>query len=152
MLGVGINLWRTSLIGGGVIVDDRVITSFSVTAPATATAGVPANVTVRALDQHGALYSGYAGTVHFTSTDGAAILPADATLNAFGFGIFPVAFHTIGNQTVTVADVAVPAATGTSAAVAVSAGVPTGTYLQLSGASGYLWLSSSTSRIKLSGT
>ncbi len=57
-----------------------VATHFSVVAPASTTAGARINVTVTALDAYGNVDTGYAGTVHFTSTDAAATLPADATL------------------------------------------------------------------------
>ena len=47
--------------------------------PASATAGTAFNFTVTALDQFNNTATGYTGTVHFTSTDGQAVLPADAT-------------------------------------------------------------------------
>ena len=63
-------------------------THFSVSAPASATAGTSFNVTVTALDSSNATATGYAGTVQFTSTDGAATLPANSTLTN-GVGTFP---------------------------------------------------------------
>ena len=50
---------------------------FSVTAPATATSGTAFSITVKALDASGNVVTGYAGTVHFTSTNTNAALPAD---------------------------------------------------------------------------
>jgi hypothetical protein len=55
-------------------------THFSVSAPAVATAGTPFVFTVTALDGANTTDTAYAGTVHFTSSDGAATLPADVTL------------------------------------------------------------------------
>jgi subtilase family serine protease len=96
-------------------------THFSVTAPSGATAGTPVNVTVTALDVNGNPATGYTGTVHFTSSDTAAILPADYTFTLSDAGIhtFAVTFKTTGTQTVTVTDKAASSVTG-SASVSVS--------------------------------
>ena len=55
-------------------------TDFAVSAPASATAGTAFAFTVTALDQFNNTATSYAGTVHFTSSDGAATLPANSTL------------------------------------------------------------------------
>src|SRR5207248_1377319 len=60
---------------------------FAVTAPAGATAGTPFSFTVTARDPFGNTDTGYAGTVHFTSTDGAATMPGNTTLTN-GSGTF----------------------------------------------------------------
>jgi hypothetical protein len=96
-----------------------VLTRFSVTAPATASTGAAITVTVTALDQFGATFPGYAGTVHFTSTDGAAALPANSTLTA-GVGTFPATLNTAGNQTITATDTVTTSITGTSGVIAAS--------------------------------
>src|ERR1700675_315665 len=58
-----------------------VATHFSVTpASNTATAGTAFNFTVTALDASNAAVPAYSGTVHFTSSDGQAGLPADSSL------------------------------------------------------------------------
>ena len=49
-------------------------------APAAVTAGTAFNFTVTALDSANSTATGYTGTVHFTTSDGQAVLPADATL------------------------------------------------------------------------
>ncbi len=46
-------------------------------APAGSTAGAAFTVTVTALDINGNKDTGYTGTVHFTSSDSSAVLPAD---------------------------------------------------------------------------
>jgi hypothetical protein len=92
---------------------------FTVTAPATATTSAPVNVTVQALDASNFPTSNYAGTVHFTSTDGAAILPANSTLSG-GVGTFPVSFKTAGTFTVTATDTVTGTINGTSGNVTVS--------------------------------
>jgi streptogramin lyase len=89
-------------------------THFVLTAPATATAGVAFTVTVVAEDAYGNTATGYIGTVHFTSTDPAATLPANYTFTAASAGkhSFSVTLRTTGKQTVTVEDVADPAIDG----------------------------------------
>ena len=79
--------------------------------------GSPLGFTVTARDLFGNVATGYAGTVHFQSSDGTAVLPPDATLTA-GVGVFNVNFNASGNQTVTVTDLSNPI-TGFSALVAV---------------------------------
>ena len=56
------------------------LASFTVTAPASATAGTAFTVTVTAKNGSNATITGYVGTVHFTSSDpGSPVLPADYT-------------------------------------------------------------------------
>ena len=50
-------------------------------------AGVAHSVTVKALDTWGNVATGYTGTIHFTSSDSAAVLPADYTFTAADKGI-----------------------------------------------------------------
>ena len=99
-------------------------THFSVTAPATATAGTAVSFTITALDASNATSSGYSGTVHFTSTDAAATLPANAVISN-GTGTFSATLGTAGNQTITATDTLTASITGTSAAIAVSPGAVT---------------------------
>src|SRR5204862_4585063 len=61
---------------------------------------------------------GYSGTVHFTSSDGQAVLPGNATLTS-GTGTFSAILRTTGNQTLTATDAATPTITGTSNAIKV---------------------------------
>jgi hypothetical protein len=44
--------------------------------------GTAHSVTVKALDAYGNVATGYVGTIHFTSSDGAAVLPGDYTFLA----------------------------------------------------------------------
>jgi beta-lactamase superfamily II metal-dependent hydrolase/DNA/RNA endonuclease YhcR with UshA esterase domain len=77
-------------------------THFSLTAPASATVGVPFNVTVTALDAANAPVTGYAGTVHFTSSNGATV-PADYTFvpGDNGSHVFSFTLNAGGAQTLT---------------------------------------------------
>ncbi len=89
-----------------------VATHFSVSAPSSATAGTSFSVTVTALSSSNATATGYTGTVHFTSGDGAAVLPANDTL-ANGVGTFSVTLKTAGTQSVIATDTATSSITGT---------------------------------------
>jgi hypothetical protein len=66
-----------------------------------------------ALAQFNNVATGYTGTVHFTSSDAMAILPADSTLTA-GTGTFDATLKTVGNQTLTATDTANASITGTA--------------------------------------
>jgi len=99
-------------------------THFRVAAPANATAGTPIDVTVTALDASNNIVVGYTRTVHLTSSDGAAVLPGDATLTD-GIATFAVTLRTAGNQTVSAADAGTGTVTGTSGVINTSAAVAT---------------------------
>lgn len=77
--------------------------SFEVTAPPSVAAQTPFDITVTARDAHGNVATSYSGTVHFTSSDPAATLPADSTLVA-GVKRFSVTLRSTGTQTITAAD------------------------------------------------
>ena len=98
-------------------------TAFVLTAPATATAGTPFDAAVQAVDPFGQTAVGYTGTVHFSSSDGQAVLSsdygytnADAGTHTFTNG---VTLKTAGNQTVTGTDIVTASITG-SASVSVN--------------------------------
>jgi hypothetical protein len=85
--------------------------------PAIATAF---NFTVNALDESNALVSNYAGTVHFTSSDGLAVLPPDSKLTN-GAGIFPATLKTPGTQFITATDTVTASVFGTSNSINITA-------------------------------
>jgi hypothetical protein len=99
----------------GITVNQGVVSQLAITAPSSATAGSVFTVSVTAQDQSGGTVPGYSGTVHFTSTDPAAVLPADYTFVAADTGthIFNVILKTAGSQTVTVTDTAQASITAT---------------------------------------
>src|SRR5262245_63239023 len=72
------------------------------------TAGMARSVTVSAFDVAGNPDPTYTGTVHFTSSDYQADLPADYTFTAADHGTytFSVTLKTAGDQSLTVADYA----------------------------------------------
>jgi hypothetical protein len=77
-------------------------------------AGAAHSVTVAAKDAGGATYAGYRGTVHFTSTDPAAVLPANYTFTAADAGIhtFSITLNTAGDQGVRARDTVTSSITG----------------------------------------
>jgi hypothetical protein len=97
---------------------------FAVSAPATVTTGTAFSFTVTAQDQFNNTVTGYAGTVHFTSTDGSATLAADSTLTN-GVGTFGATMRTPGIRTITATD-AGASVTGTSNGINVQSPVVTG--------------------------
>lgn len=98
----------------GTVVVESPATHYTVTAPANATTGVPFSVTVAALDAFNQTVTAYRGTVHFTSSDGSAVLPADYTYTAADAGshTFSVTLQSAGAQTVTATDAANGSITG----------------------------------------
>ncbi len=93
--------------------------------PSAASAGQVMQVIVAALDVYGNAATGYTGSVHFSSSDAQASLPADATYTAGagGAGFFFITLKTAGVQSLTVADTANPGFTFT-AGLSVVPGAP----------------------------
>jgi hypothetical protein len=85
-----------------------VATHFSIAAPASATAGSAFGVTVTALDAFNNTASLYIGIIHFTSSDGAAVLPADYTFTVTDAGVHTftnaITLKTAGTKSVTATD------------------------------------------------
>src|SRR5207245_9051863 len=83
-----------------------VTAQFKLVAPSSATHGAPFNLTITAQDKYGNTTPSYSGTVHFTSSDSAAVLPANYTFVSTDNGVrtFSVILNTVGIQTVTATD------------------------------------------------
>lgn len=98
-------------------------THFAVTFPPSATPGVAFSFTVTALDSSNNVFTTYLGTVHFSSSDPQAALPANYTFipSDSGTHTFSGTLQTSGNQTITVTDTSNMSVTGTSSTIAVSA-------------------------------
>jgi hypothetical protein len=82
--------------------------------------GVSGIVTVNAFDQFDNAATGYAGTVHITSSDSSATLPANGALSG-GVGSFSVTLRTLGTQSVTATDTVTASITGSQAGIIVAA-------------------------------
>ena len=92
-------------------------------APDPTTAGIDADVTVTAKDAFGNMATGYTGTVHFTSSDGQAVLPGNYTFTAGDAGrphLRAVTLKTAGTQTITATDTVTGPITGTGQRSAVT--------------------------------
>jgi hypothetical protein len=74
--------------------------------PVTVSAGTSFNFTLTAQNPSGGTNTGYLGTVHFTSSDGSATLPADYTFTSTdkGVKVFSATLVTSPTQTITATD------------------------------------------------
>jgi hypothetical protein len=106
----------------------NVINNFSFTnVPTQVTAGTPSTFSVTARNDANVVMTGYAGTVHFSSSDPGSALPADYTFLSTDQGTrqFSATLETAGNQTITVTQVAGGAPTATTPAISVASSAPT---------------------------
>jgi hypothetical protein len=92
--------------------------------PVSTSAGFFQSLTLTALDAYGNIAGGYAGTVHFTSSDVQAILPADYTFSAGDNGVhtFSAALGTVGTQSLAVTDTVTTTLTASQTGITVVAG------------------------------
>jgi hypothetical protein len=94
-------------------------THFLVTAPSAVTLGTVFKFTVKARDASNNLVTSYSGTVHFTSTDKKAVLPANSKLSS-GTGTFSAKLETAGMHTIRVTDTLTSSITGISTEIRVN--------------------------------
>ncbi len=102
---------------------NTLVTHLGVSAPNSSTAGGTFSITVSALNSSNATIAGYTGTVHFSSSDVAAGLPANYTFTAADAGVHTftgLVLKTAGSDSVTAADTATSTING-SATIVVSA-------------------------------
>jgi len=91
--------------------------------PSSATAGVANSLTVTVKDAYGNVVTGYRGTVHFTSSDSAATLPANYTFIAGDAGahVFSATLKTVSaSASITATDTVTSSITGTESPIAVT--------------------------------
>jgi hypothetical protein len=90
--------------------------------PSVITAGNAGSFTVTALNADGTTDTSYTGTVHFTSSDSMAGLPADYSFTAADAGThtFSATFKTAGTQSITATDTASTSITGTDGGITVN--------------------------------
>ena len=81
-------------------------THFQATAPASTPGGTPFSIAVTAQTPENQSDWLYHGTIHFSSSDPAAVLPANTTFSPTDFGSrnFTLSLNTQGSQTITVTD------------------------------------------------
>ena len=99
-----------------IIVGPGAASHFSVSAPAAATASMPFNFTVTALDTYSNVAAGYSGTTHFSSTDLQAVLPPNSTLTN-GTGTFSATLKMIANTTIAATDSVASSISGASTSI-----------------------------------
>jgi hypothetical protein len=107
----------------GISVNPTAASTFTVAGfPSPVTAGIAGSFTVTARDPYGNRASGYTGTVHFTSSDAKAVLPANYTFTAADAGAhtFSATLKTAGTQSLTVTDTTTAGFTGTDGGITVN--------------------------------
>jgi hypothetical protein len=107
----------TSALSGPAVIFD--LDHFIVVAPNPNTAGVPTDVIVTARDTNNNIITNYLGTIHFTTGDAQATLPADYTFTPGDKGshtfVDTTILRTAGTQVLSVSDTTHPSAGGTAA-------------------------------------
>jgi outer membrane protein assembly factor BamB len=90
--------------------------------PSPDVAGVAHNVTVTAKDPYGNTATGYTGTVHFTSTDTQATLPANYVFTSTDAGthVFILTLKTAATQSVTATDTVTASIKGSQSGIVVN--------------------------------
>ena len=95
----------------------------SISTPATTSKGAALNMVVSAMDAVNNVTANYSGTVHFTSTDPQAVLPANMPVTN-GMANFSATLNTLGAQTISATDTATASITGTSNSIMVNTPPP----------------------------
>jgi len=90
----------------GIVVKPAAASQFLLSAPSSVTHGVAFSLTLTVEDAYGNVVTGYVGTVHFSSSDSMATLPANYTFTAADAGqhTFKMILRKKGKQTLTVTD------------------------------------------------
>ena len=109
--------------GGNSVPPPPAATQFSVSGPAASGTGIAFTFTVTARDAAGSVVAGYSGTVHFTSSDPAAVLPPNSKLMN-GTGTFPATLTNAGSQIITATDTASTSLQGFLSVTAVASAFP----------------------------
>lgn len=108
----------------GIVVNPGTVTHFGVNGfPNPTVVGASHALTVTALDASENTVTAYTGTVHITSSDAAATLPANATfaVSDGGTHAFTLTLNTAGTQSITATDTVTATITGSQAGIVVTA-------------------------------
>jgi uncharacterized delta-60 repeat protein len=92
---------------------------FAIAGPSSVTAGTANTYTINVFNPDGSADTGYSGTVHITSSDAQAVLPADFTITG-GSATFSATLKTAGVQSLTATDTVTAAITGSDAGIQVT--------------------------------
>jgi hypothetical protein len=115
----------TAGISTGVNAKVKAAAASSVTVsgyPSPTTAGSAHNFTVTLYDVYGNIATGYLGTIHFTSSDPSAVLPADYTFTTADAGkhtTFSATLKTTGTRSITATDTGNSNLAGTQSGITV---------------------------------
>jgi hypothetical protein len=116
-----------SIVGSeGITVNPAATSSLALSGfPSTTTAGAAGNFTVTAHDPYGNIATSYLGTVHFTSSDANATLPADYTFTARDAGThtFSATLKTAGTQIISALDTVLASLSASETGIAVTPAV-----------------------------
>jgi len=131
----------TSVTGvqNGIAVTAGATRGLVVLTAVSAVAGASRNLIVRAVDGFGNTTAGYRGTVHLTSSDTRAVLPADYTFTAADAGIHTysvapaVVLKTAGSKWLRATDMVKPAITGVQTGVVVTPASAVGLVISVPG-------------------
>jgi len=115
---------NVTITANGTVAGQATTTHFAVSAQGLVSAGTAFNFTVTAQDAANNTVTTFADTVNFSSSDGAAMLPASDVGLTNGVGNFQATLNTVGPQTITVTDANTAAIKGVSNTITVSAGAP----------------------------
>jgi large repetitive protein len=111
---------------GTISVSAAAASTFTVAGfPSSTTAGVAGSFTVTAKDPYNNTATGYTGTVHFASSDGQAVLPANSTLSN-GTGTFTATLKIAGSQSITATDTSNNSITGSQTGITVNPAAASG--------------------------
>jgi hypothetical protein len=101
----------------GIVVKPAAASQLLLSAPSTVTHGVAFSLTLTVEDAYGNVVTGYVGTVHFTSSDSTATLPANYTFTTADAGVHTftkkATLRKKGTRTVAVTDTLNSALTAT---------------------------------------
>jgi hypothetical protein len=114
----------SSITGSATVAVSPVASTLTVVGfPSLTTAGVAGSLTVTLLDSSGNVVTNYTGTVHFSSSDAKAVLPANYTFTAADAGrhSFSVTLKTAGTQSISVTDTTAARLTGMDGGIRVNA-------------------------------
>jgi uncharacterized delta-60 repeat protein len=92
---------------------------FVITGSTSLTAGTAGTFTLSVLNSDGSADTGYSGTVHITSSDPQAVLPADFTITS-GTATFSATLKTAGIQSLTATDTVTSGINGSDASIQVN--------------------------------
>jgi uncharacterized delta-60 repeat protein len=92
---------------------------FTITGPASVTAGTAQAYTISVFNPDGSPDTGYSGTVHITSSDPKTVLPADFTING-DTSTFSATLETAGSQSLTATDTVTSGINGSDASITIT--------------------------------